>query len=134
MSKWLNRMNKYKKIILPILEEEGVPPEIFYLAMIESGLNPKAYSYAHASGVWQFILSTAKIYGMKVIKSPKKNRGYQLKTGASNSRGNWLLFLHADSRLDEKWVINLIKIMRNLSSQNIAWYFKFKINESSGTP
>ena len=65
MQKWLNRMDKYKKIILPILEKEGVPPEIFYLAMIESGLNPKAYSYAHASGIWQFIKSTGKIYGLK---------------------------------------------------------------------
>jgi len=63
--KWLNRMSRYKPIILPILEEEGVPPELFYLAMIESGLNPKAYSYAHASGVWQFISSTGKIYGLK---------------------------------------------------------------------
>ena len=43
--KWLNRMAKYKLIILPILEEEGVPTELFYLAMIESGLNPKAYSF-----------------------------------------------------------------------------------------
>ena len=64
MSKWLNRMDKFKKIILPILEEEGVPPEIFYLAMIESGLNPLAYSYAHASGIWQFIKSTGKVYGL----------------------------------------------------------------------
>lgn len=48
---WLNRTNRFKKIILPILEQENVPPELFYLAMIESGLNPNAYSYAHASGV-----------------------------------------------------------------------------------
>ena len=64
MKKWLNRKDRYKKIILPILEKENVPPELFYLAMIESGLNPRAYSYAHAAGVWQFISSTAKIYGM----------------------------------------------------------------------
>ena len=64
IQKWLNRMAKYKKIILPILEEEGMPPELFYLAMIESGLNSNAYSYAHASGIWQFISSTGKIYGL----------------------------------------------------------------------
>ncbi len=62
---WLKRMDKYKAIVLPILEEEGVPPELFYLAMIESGLNPNAYSYAHASGLWQFISSTGKNYGLK---------------------------------------------------------------------
>ena len=65
IQKWLNRMNRYKKIILPILEEEKMPPELFYLAMIESGLNSNAYSYAHASGVWQFISSTGKIYGLE---------------------------------------------------------------------
>ena len=65
IQKWLNRMNRYKKIILPILEEEKMPPELFYLAMIESGLNSNAYSYAHASGMWQFISSTGKIYGLE---------------------------------------------------------------------
>ena len=63
--KWLNRISVYKPIILPILENQGVPTDLFYLAMIESGLNPKAYSYAHASGVWQFIASTGKMYGLK---------------------------------------------------------------------
>ena len=62
---WLNRMEKYKAIMLPILEEENVPPELFYVAMIESGLNARALSYAYASGYWQFIASTAKIYGLK---------------------------------------------------------------------
>ena len=65
MNKWLSRMNKYKKIILPFLEEQDIPPEIFYVSMIESGLNPNAYSYAHASGLWQFISSTGKMYGLK---------------------------------------------------------------------
>ena len=61
---WLNRISKFKKIILPILEEEGVPPEIFYVSVIESGLNPLALSYAQASGPWQFIASTGKVYGL----------------------------------------------------------------------
>ncbi len=64
MSKWLNRMDKYKKLILPILEEQDIPPEIFYVSVIESGLNPNAYSYAYASGLWQFIKSTGKAYGL----------------------------------------------------------------------
>lgn len=62
---WLNRINKYKKIMLPILEEEGVPPEIFYVSVIESGLNPIALSYAQALGPWQFIASTGKVYGLE---------------------------------------------------------------------
>tara|TARA_B100000674_G_scaffold111533_1_gene82848 strand:+ start:12650 stop:14596 length:1947 start_codon:yes stop_codon:yes gene_type:complete len=62
---WLNRINKFKKIMLPILEEEGVPPEIFYISVIESGLNPVALSYAQALGPWQFIASTGKLYGLE---------------------------------------------------------------------
>ena len=62
---WLNRESKYKEIILPILKEEGVPPELFYIPMIESGFKPKARSFANAVGYWQFIELTAKSYGLK---------------------------------------------------------------------
>ena len=61
---WLNRYAKYKGLILPILEEHEMPEEFIYLAMIESGLNPKAYSKANASGMWQFIYATGKKYGL----------------------------------------------------------------------
>ena len=81
--KWLNRISTYKPIILPILEEEGVPTEVFYLAMIESGLNPKAYSYAHASGVWQFISSTGKMYGLKKNWWIDERRDYEKSTRAA---------------------------------------------------
>lgn len=61
---WLNRIPKYKETFTSILAQYDLPPELFYLALIESGLNPKAYSYAHASGPWQFISSTGKFYGL----------------------------------------------------------------------
>ncbi len=81
--KWLNRMSTFKPIILPILEEEDVPPELFYLAMIESGLNPKAYSYAHASGIWQFIASTGKMYGLKKNWWIDERRDFEKSTRAA---------------------------------------------------
>tara|TARA_B100000809_G_scaffold252121_1_gene286471 strand:- start:2957 stop:4510 length:1554 start_codon:yes stop_codon:yes gene_type:complete len=62
---WLKRYVQYKDLILPILEEHELPEEFIYLAMIESGLNPKAYSKANASGMWQFIYATGKQYGLK---------------------------------------------------------------------
>ena len=65
IQKWLNRERKYKEIILPILKDEGLPPELFYVAMIESGLRPSARSFANAVGYWQFIESTAKNFGLK---------------------------------------------------------------------
>ena len=69
--------------MLPILEEENVPPELFYLAMIESGLNPVAYSYAHASGPWQFISSTGKIYGLKKNWWVDERRDFEKSTRAA---------------------------------------------------
>lgn len=61
---WLGRFPVYKDLILEILQENELPEELIYHAMVESGLNPKAYSRAHAAGMWQFISSTAKLYGL----------------------------------------------------------------------
>ncbi|MBT4281841.1 MAG: LysM peptidoglycan-binding domain-containing protein [Candidatus Marinimicrobia bacterium] len=61
---WLKRYVYYKDLILPILAEHELPEEFIYLAMIESGLNPKAYSKANASGMWQFVYATGKQYGL----------------------------------------------------------------------
>lgn len=62
---WLDRLNVYGPMISEILDECNLPPELLYLAMIESGLNPKAYSKAAANGMWQFIYSTGKMYGLE---------------------------------------------------------------------
>jgi len=63
---WLNRAGLYAPIMEPILEAEGIPKELVFLSMIESGFNPKAYSYAHAAGQWQFISSTGRIFDLKI--------------------------------------------------------------------
>ncbi len=64
--RWVNRSGQYRMTVLKILKEEGIPLEIVNLALIESGFNPNAYSRAHAVGMWQFIASTARLYGMRV--------------------------------------------------------------------
>ena len=48
-------------------------------------------------------IDVAKIYGAKVYQSKEKNRGLQLDIGAKNSKGEWLIFLHADTRLTPDW-------------------------------
>jgi len=64
MAKWLTRTGKYFPMMKKILEQEGVPDELASLAMIESGLNPGAVSWARAVGMWQFIDETGAHYGL----------------------------------------------------------------------
>lgn len=63
--KWLQRRGRYEEMIVGKLEERGMPRDLLYLSMIESGFNPKAWSHASASGLWQFISGTGRRYGLK---------------------------------------------------------------------
>ncbi len=62
---WMKRADTYLPMIEEIFAEEGVPDELKYLAMIESGLNPRARSWARAVGMWQFIGATGRHYGLR---------------------------------------------------------------------
>ena len=64
--RFLNRGNKYKTVVQTILKENDIPPELYYLAMIESGYQTNAYSKAKALGVWQFIRPTGKRYDLEI--------------------------------------------------------------------
>jgi len=66
LNHWLARAETYFPMIEQILAEEGVPDELKYLAMVESGLNPRARSWARAVGMWQFIAATGTAYGLTV--------------------------------------------------------------------
>ena len=61
----LKRANKYFPIIEPILKEKGVPDDLKYVAVIESGLT-NAVSPAGARGFWQFMESTGEEYGLEI--------------------------------------------------------------------
>jgi membrane-bound lytic murein transglycosylase D len=64
--KWLARSTKYIPFIREQLKEAGLPQDLAYLAMIESGFNPSAYSKSHAVGLWQFMKYTGIDYGLQV--------------------------------------------------------------------
>lgn len=64
--KWLIRSKKYENIVVPLLKKEGLPKELLFMAMIESGFNDMAYSRARATGTWQFMKATAKSYNLKI--------------------------------------------------------------------
>ena len=57
---------RYFPVIEPILKSKGIPDDFKYLALAESGLNPRAVSPAGAVGFWQFLSGTAKDFGLEV--------------------------------------------------------------------
>lgn len=63
---WLTRFYRYQPLLEQIFVELGLPEELTYLSLVESGFNPRAYSRARASGPWQFIKSTGQMYGLTV--------------------------------------------------------------------
>ena len=115
-------------IIIPTLDEAS------HLPLLIADLNVWPYECDLKivdGGSKDLTISIARIQGVNIIKSLKKSRGYQLKIGASNSKGDWLLFLHADSRLDPQWANSILKIISNKSSKDSAWYFDFKIKKNN---
>lgn len=61
---WLSRSGRYLPMMKQIFRENGLPEDLTYLAMIESGFSPKAWSRAKASGPWQFMKATGGRYGL----------------------------------------------------------------------
>ena len=61
---WLNRMGRYESRLRSILAEVGVPEDLVYVAMIESGFDPSAHSSVGAAGMWQFMEATGQVYGL----------------------------------------------------------------------
>ncbi len=61
----VERSRRYLYFIVVEIEKRNMPMEIALLPMIESAYNPMAYSRSRASGIWQFIPSTGKLYGMQ---------------------------------------------------------------------
>ena len=72
-------------------------------------------------------IDVANIYGAKVYKSKERNRGLQLDIGAKNSKGDWLIFLHADTRLTHDWFTKIKSVLNG--NKNFIYYFKFKIDD-----
>jgi len=63
---YLARAGRYEDMIRTRLREAELPEDLLYLAMIESGMNPNAYSRAHAAGMWQFIRGTGRLYDLEI--------------------------------------------------------------------
>lgn len=93
----IKRANRFFPEMAPILEANGVPSDLLYLACAESSLNPRAYSPAKAAGFWQFIASAAKEYGLEVNDEIDERYNIEKATAAAcrylkkayNRYGDW---------------------------------------------
>ena len=66
MERYLSRSSRYIPVMKQILKREGLPEDLVYLALIESGFNLRARSRAKAVGAWQFIKGTGRRYGLRI--------------------------------------------------------------------
>ena len=104
METGLRRSGRYMSMARRIFREEGVPEDIAWLGQVESAWRPTAYSWAAASGLWQFIPATGARYGLRqnawldernsFEKATRASARY-LKFLANRYRGNWELAIGA---------------------------------------
>ena len=103
VKRMVDRSKLYLHYIVEEVEKRGMPTEIALLPMIESAFNPQAYSRSHASGIWQFIPSTGKNFGLVQNGMYDGRRDVAAATGAAldylqklyGMFGNWELALAA---------------------------------------
>jgi membrane-bound lytic murein transglycosylase D len=83
IKRFVERGSRYMYHIVEEVERRGLPTEIVLLPIIESAFNPQAYSRAHASGMWQFIPSTGKNFGLAQDWLTDNRRDVMLSTNAA---------------------------------------------------
>jgi peptidoglycan lytic transglycosylase D len=104
MENGLRRSGQYMKLARRIFMQEGVPVDVTWLGQVESAWRPKAVSWAAASGLWQFVPSTGRSYGLKQTAWIDERNSFEqatrasakyLKDLAARYNGNWELAMAA---------------------------------------
>ncbi len=91
--RWLERADRYLPIMQPILEEKGLPKDLVYVAMIESGFSSRATSVAAAAGFWQFMPATGRLYKLRQDAWIDERRDF---VRATEAAADYLSFLHKE--------------------------------------
>ena len=104
MESGLRRSGQFMKMARQIFKEEGVPIDITWLGQVESAWKPKAVSWAAASGLWQFVPSTGRQFGLRQTAWIDERNSYEqatrasakyLKSLAARYNGDWQLAMAA---------------------------------------
>ena len=126
------RANKYFPIIEPILKEEGVPEDLKYLAVIESGLT-QAVSPARATGFWQILKETGKEYGLEVNDNVDERYHIEKSTRAACK------YLKASKERFGSWTLAAAAynagnygVSREMERQNVNGYYDLLLGEETG--
>jgi membrane-bound lytic murein transglycosylase D len=80
---WLSRSRQYLGMIREVFRTHGLPEDLAFVAMIESGFNPIAVSHAGAKGLWQFMADTGRRYGLRVDQWVDERYDPEKSTGAA---------------------------------------------------
>ena len=83
VTEWLGRASKYLPMMIEIIQDKGLPADLVFLPLIESGFKTSAYSRAHAVGQWQFISSTGRRYGLRIDRWVDERRDPEKSTIAA---------------------------------------------------
>lgn len=104
MESGLRKSGRYMKIARETFRRMGVPEDIIWLGQVESAWQPKAMSWASASGLWQFVRSSGAQYGLRQTAWVDERNGFEKPTEASarylkdlakRYNGDWLLAMAA---------------------------------------
>lgn len=129
---YLRRAGRYLPMMKEIVASYGIPTDLAYLPLIESGFNSKAYSYAHASGPWQFIASTGRKYGLNRNAWYDERRDFEKATHAACQ---YLKDLYG---MFDSWTLALAaynggegRVGRQIKRQNTTDFWTLKLHDQT---
>ena len=112
-------------VVIPALNEAGTLP----LLLADLGTWPRDLEILVVDGGSSDATAAAsRNGGARLLRSPASGRGQQLRWGAAQTHGPWLLVLHADSRLPTGWVDAVTAVLERPDAETQAWYFDFKVS------